>query len=189
MSEATAPAVQTDRATADVHFQPRASNLAYAAIQAARLTVAEERIARGYADRARFAHAGDVRRWKVRPGEVFCYVKAATVAGDVGRARQTVHNLTVALKRQGLIEVRQCDRTRRSIVFVLPARLPSAQPWKAAGNAIGKAVPEPRGEPPQTKYSVPAEARRAPGQAGDGSAERTCRDDGGRTRTCITPAA
>ena len=132
---ATRPSADsTDTRPADARepvadFTPRASNLAHAIIAAADLTVAEERYARLLADVAGFAKPGDAKRWKVRPGEVFCMLGSGSRRVDgmttterhadaLGLKPQTLHNMRVALKRQGVIEVRQCDRTRRALVFV-----------------------------------------------------------------------
>ena len=137
-----------------VTFKPRASNSALAAIASADLTVAEERYARLLANVAGFARPQDSRRWKVKAGEVFVMlgggfkrgetaVKCSTTevhAKRLGVAVKTLHNLRVSLKRQRVIEVRRCSRTRTAIVFLKDDPLPAV--WrptgKSAGNAAGK---------------------------------------------------
>ncbi len=148
-------------------WKRRASNLAHAAVALADLTIAEERYARLLANRAGFARPGDARRHKVRhdddgDGEVFVMLgsgrkrpdgKSTTErhAEELGVSVKTLHNLRVRLKQAGLIEVRQCDRTRRSIVF----RLPGNTTGNATGKAVGKSVRAPRTVP----RSEPARSR------------------------------
>ena len=187
---ATATAEAANPRNPVVEFTPRASSLACAIVAAADLTGAETRYANLLAADATYAKPGDARRWKVKPGEVYVMLGSGSRRRDrkstttrhaeaLGLSVKRLHNLRVELKRQGVIEVRQCDRTRRAIVFV-PTKLPAAN-WKpspgvlkarghgnaaghAGGNAAGKSVPVPRSAPQDVPRSDPArEARRTCG--------------------------
>ena len=165
--------------TSNGKFRPRASNLALAAVAAADLTIAEERLARVYAEAAGFAKPGDYRRWKCVPGAVFVMTGSGRhredalttterIAQRLGWKPKTVANARCALKTQGVIEVLQCDRTRRAIVFVTDG--------KAGGKAGGKAVhaprTSPRTSPPQEPSTEPPPivgSRQAADRSGHGT--------------------
>ena len=129
-----------DIATRIVEFVPRASSLAVQSIEAAGFSVADTRILRRIADHARYATDRDVRRWKVDPGECFSFAKARTIASELGLAdARTVRRAVRSAREAGILTVRQCDRVRRSYVWILPD-LPAIRPTILA-------VLEPRTEP------------------------------------------
>ena len=97
-------------------FQPRASSLAAAWLATADVTPTGHRVGRYLVNLAGFAKVTDVQR-KVRPGEVFCYPKQATIAAALGVSERQVRRGIASLKSAGL-EVRRRPRPfEASIVF------------------------------------------------------------------------
>ena len=110
-------------------FRPRASSLAVSALHAHGCTDAELRVGRALATFATFANAGHLRRWKTRPGEVFTMAGVDTIAAAAGCSLQHVYNTFASMKAAGVIQRRQCSRTRWATVFVIPAiRQPEWKP-------------------------------------------------------------
>ena len=131
-------------------FRPRPSSLAVAAIHAHGFTVADTRILEQIASHARFAMTQDERRWKAKPGELFSHAKAKTIAAELGLAdARTVRRAVRSAREAGLLEVRQCDRTRRAYVWILPAIRATIRPTILA-------VREPRTEPQREPEREPA---------------------------------
>ena len=109
-------------------FRPRASSLVVQAIESEGFTVADTRILRRIADHARYATDRDGRRWKVDPGECFSHAKARTIASALGLSdARTVRRAVRSAREAGILTVRQCDRVRRSYVWILPD-LPAIRP-------------------------------------------------------------
>ena len=106
-----------------------ASAAARRSIQAEGFTRADSRILWQMASHARHGTRRDGRAWKVRPGECFSHAKARTIAVELGLAdARTVRRAVRSAREAGILEVRQCDRTRRSYVWRLPQLGPQSRP-------------------------------------------------------------
>ena len=146
---------------------PRASSLAVQSIIAAGVTVAEESTGRALAGHARFATAADGRRWKVKPGEVFAFIKQSTLAAERGAGLRSINRHVAGLKAAGELEIRQVSRTCRAVVFTLRAgRTAGVASGVASGVAVREPRTDPRGEPTRARVN-----RATPRSPSDGEVE------------------
>ena len=123
-----------------VQFRPRPSALVHTEIARRGLPgdSALWRHLREWARHACIATEGDVRAWKVRPGEVYSREHPKGVAERLGVSLAHVWNVMSQLRAEGLIETRGCSPKRLAVVFLFAG--PSAE-GSGEGSGEGSSVP------------------------------------------------
>ena len=101
---------------------PIAYALIQSAIASAAVGVAADRVLNALAKDAGPAVESDRLRWKVDPGEYFSRSPLEAIAVSLEITTRTVKRALREARSAGLIEVRQCDATRRSYVWNMRSR-------------------------------------------------------------------